>query len=176
MWSLLKDRLVALFIFENSFYFSCRVCVSVTSTRFSGISARLASSVCAESSGGPQPAEGVRVQFIFTSKSPRPALHRTPSCRQWSSKCVLLTFLFQDLLEKLKEAEESHGTLQAECEQYRTVLAETVIMLNYFDSSRRAVKLSHFIWLGSSASSGRNAETPSEERGRGGGGVEVQDG
>lgn len=48
--------------------------------------------------------------------------------------CPPLTFLFQDLLEKLKEAEESHGTLQAECEQYRTVLAETVIMLNYFDS------------------------------------------
>lgn len=35
-------------------------------------------------------------------------------------------FLFQELLEKLKEAEESHGSLQAECEQYRTVLAETV--------------------------------------------------
>lgn len=34
--------------------------------------------------------------------------------------------LFQELLEKLKEAEESHGLLQAECEQYRTVLAETV--------------------------------------------------
>lgn len=34
--------------------------------------------------------------------------------------------LSQELLEKLKEAEESHGTLQAECEQYRTVLAETV--------------------------------------------------
>lgn len=34
--------------------------------------------------------------------------------------------MFQELLEKLKEAEESHGSLQAECEQYRTVLAETV--------------------------------------------------
>lgn len=42
--------------------------------------------------------------------------------------------LLQDLLEKLKEAEESHSTLQAECEQYRTVLAETVMTLNYFDS------------------------------------------
>lgn len=29
-------------------------------------------------------------------------------------------------MEKLKEAEDSHGTLQAQCDQYRTVLAETV--------------------------------------------------
>lgn len=40
--------------------------------------------------------------------------------------CLFSLLLFQELLEKLKEAEESHGTLQAECEQYRTVLAETV--------------------------------------------------
>lgn len=40
--------------------------------------------------------------------------------------CLFFLLLFQELLEKMKEAEESHGTLQAECEQYRTVLAETV--------------------------------------------------
>lgn len=34
--------------------------------------------------------------------------------------------LFQELLENQREAEDSHGTLQAECDQYRTVLAETV--------------------------------------------------
>ena len=38
----------------------------------------------------------------------------------------LFLFFFQHLLEKLKEAEESQSSLQAECEQYRTVLAETV--------------------------------------------------
>lgn len=37
---------------------------------------------------------------------------------------------FQELLEKLKEAEDSHSSLQVECEQYRTVLAETVSDLN----------------------------------------------
>lgn len=34
--------------------------------------------------------------------------------------------LAQELFDKLKEAEESHISLQAECDQYRTVLAETV--------------------------------------------------
>lgn len=33
---------------------------------------------------------------------------------------------FQDAALKLKEAEEAQCTLQAECEQYRTILAETV--------------------------------------------------
>lgn len=33
---------------------------------------------------------------------------------------------FQDAALKLKEAEEAQSTLQAECEQYRTILAETV--------------------------------------------------
>lgn len=32
----------------------------------------------------------------------------------------------QDLASKLKEAEETQSTLQAECDQYRTILAETV--------------------------------------------------
>lgn len=32
----------------------------------------------------------------------------------------------QDLASKLREAEEIQSTLQAECDQYRTILAETV--------------------------------------------------
>lgn len=84
--------------------------------------------------------------------------------------------LFQDLLEKLKEAEESHGTLQAECEQYRTVLAETVTALNSW-TRKRANELPLLALIPAfCASSGRYAETSSDERGRGGGGVEVQDG
>lgn len=42
---------------------------------------------------------------------------------QNKTKCF---YWFQELFEKLKEAEESHSSLQAECDQYRTVLAETV--------------------------------------------------
>ncbi|XP_064789718.1 ribosome-binding protein 1-like isoform X1 [Oncorhynchus masou masou] len=40
-----------------------------------------------------------------------------------------------ELLEKLKEAEDSHGTLQAECDQYRMVLAETEGMLKCLQKS-----------------------------------------
>ena len=40
--------------------------------------------------------------------------------------CVCCCVAHQELLEKLKESEESRGTLQAECDQYRSVLAETV--------------------------------------------------
>ncbi|KAM9804227.1 ribosome-binding protein 1a [Neosynchiropus ocellatus] len=40
-----------------------------------------------------------------------------------------------ELLTKLKEAEDSHSTLQAECEQYRTVLAETEGMLKHLQKS-----------------------------------------
>ena len=40
--------------------------------------------------------------------------------------CVCVCVAQQELLEKLKESEESRGTLQAECDQYRSVLAETV--------------------------------------------------
>lgn len=34
--------------------------------------------------------------------------------------------LSQDLASKLREAEEAQSTLQAECDQYRSILAETV--------------------------------------------------
>ncbi|KAK5853814.1 hypothetical protein PBY51_014938 [Eleginops maclovinus] len=48
-----------------------------------------------------------------------------------------------ELLEKLKEAEESHGVLQAECEQYRTVLAETEGMLKHLQNS---VEEEELVW------------------------------
>lgn len=38
----------------------------------------------------------------------------------------ILLLPFQDSALKLKEAEEAQSTLQAECEQYRAILAETV--------------------------------------------------
>ncbi|CAG09507.1 unnamed protein product [Tetraodon nigroviridis] len=41
----------------------------------------------------------------------------------------------QELFEKLKEAEDSHSSLQAECDQYRTVLAETEGMLKHLQKS-----------------------------------------
>uniref|UniRef100_A0A3Q1AR09 Ribosome receptor lysine/proline rich domain-containing protein n=1 Tax=Amphiprion ocellaris TaxID=80972 RepID=A0A3Q1AR09_AMPOC len=58
--------------------------------------------------------------------------------------------LFQELLEKLKEAEESHGTLQAECEQYRTVLAETEGMLKHLQQS---VEEEELVWKSKMANS-----------------------
>lgn len=101
--------------------------MSLPCIHFSGTPAQLAASVCAESSGGPQPAEGIRVHFVFTGKSrPGPSLAPTRGGGLQHHPAAV----FQDLLEKLKEAEESHGTLQAECEQYRTVLAETVTALS----------------------------------------------
>ncbi|XP_071250050.1 ribosome-binding protein 1-like isoform X11 [Salvelinus alpinus] len=48
-----------------------------------------------------------------------------------------------ELLEKLKEAEDSHGTLQAECDQYRTVLAETEGMLKCLQKS---VEEEELVW------------------------------
>ncbi|CAL8257921.1 unnamed protein product [Lota lota] len=47
------------------------------------------------------------------------------------------------LLEKLKEAEESQSSLQAECEQYRTVLAETEGMLKDLQNS---VEEEELVW------------------------------
>lgn len=47
----------------------------------------------------------------------------------------MLFVSLQELLEKLKEADESRGSLQAECEQYRTVLAETVTVFSVYDIS-----------------------------------------
>lgn len=51
--------------------------------------------------------------------------------------------LFQELLQKLKEAEENHASIQAECEQYRTVLAETVSASKY---SVYSTNLTFHIW------------------------------
>ncbi|CAL8300069.1 unnamed protein product [Merluccius merluccius] len=47
------------------------------------------------------------------------------------------------LLEKLKEAEESQSSLQTECEQYRTVLAETEKMLKDLQNS---VEEEELVW------------------------------
>nr|XP_046258329.1 ribosome-binding protein 1a isoform X3 [Scatophagus argus] len=55
-----------------------------------------------------------------------------------------------ELLEKLKEAEESHGSLQAECEQYRTVLAETEGMLKHLQKS---VEEEELVWKSKMADS-----------------------
>lgn len=82
--------------------------------------------------------------------------------------------MFQELLEKLKEAEESHGTLQAECEQYRTVLAETVSDGNHSRVVNYGVSL--HIYIGFLFLLGRNAETSAKERGGGRAGMESQDG
>lgn len=48
-----------------------------------------------------------------------------------------------ELLAKLKEAEESHSTLQAECDQYRNVLAETEGMLK---DLQKSVEDEELVW------------------------------
>ncbi|XP_069001094.1 ribosome-binding protein 1a isoform X3 [Embiotoca jacksoni] len=55
-----------------------------------------------------------------------------------------------ELLGKLKEAEESHGSLQAECEQYRTVLAETEGMLK---DLQKSVEEEELVWKAKMANS-----------------------
>uniref|UniRef100_A0A4W5LYN4 Ribosome binding protein 1b n=1 Tax=Hucho hucho TaxID=62062 RepID=A0A4W5LYN4_9TELE len=49
----------------------------------------------------------------------------------------------EELLSKLREAEESQKTLQAECEQYRTVLAETEGMLK---DLQKSVEEEEHVW------------------------------
>uniref|UniRef100_A0A3Q3VS79 Uncharacterized protein n=1 Tax=Mola mola TaxID=94237 RepID=A0A3Q3VS79_MOLML len=58
--------------------------------------------------------------------------------------------ILRDLLEKLKEAKESQGSLQAECEQYRTVLAETEGMLKHLQMS---VEEEELVWKSKMANS-----------------------
>ncbi|XP_034753346.1 ribosome-binding protein 1a isoform X3 [Etheostoma cragini] len=60
------------------------------------------------------------------------------------------TAALPELLEKLKEAEESHSTLHAECEQYRTVLAETEGMLKHLQKS---VEEEELVWKSKIANS-----------------------
>ncbi|XP_061766533.1 ribosome-binding protein 1a isoform X2 [Nerophis ophidion] len=55
-----------------------------------------------------------------------------------------------ELLEKMKEAEETRSSLQAECEQYRTVLAETEGMLKHLQKS---VEEEELVWKSKMASS-----------------------
>uniref|UniRef100_A0A668SC54 Ribosome receptor lysine/proline rich domain-containing protein n=1 Tax=Oreochromis aureus TaxID=47969 RepID=A0A668SC54_OREAU len=65
-------------------------------------------------------------------------------------KINLRQILVKELLEKLKEAEESHGSLQADCEQYRTVLAETEGMLKHLQKS---VEEEELVWKSKMANS-----------------------
>uniref|UniRef100_A0AAY4E739 Ribosome receptor lysine/proline rich domain-containing protein n=1 Tax=Denticeps clupeoides TaxID=299321 RepID=A0AAY4E739_9TELE len=51
--------------------------------------------------------------------------------RQESQHCSELP----ELMKRLRQSEESHGSLQAECEQYRLVLAETESMLKHLQKS-----------------------------------------
>uniref|UniRef100_A0A3B5LQD9 Ribosome binding protein 1a n=1 Tax=Xiphophorus couchianus TaxID=32473 RepID=A0A3B5LQD9_9TELE len=56
----------------------------------------------------------------------------------------------QELLEKLKESEENYSSLQAECDQYRTVLAETEGMLKHLQKS---VEEEELVWKSKMANS-----------------------
>nr|XP_029541390.1 ribosome-binding protein 1-like isoform X4 [Oncorhynchus nerka] len=55
-----------------------------------------------------------------------------------------------ELLEKLKEAEDNHGTLQAQCDQYRTILAETEGMLT---NLQKCVEGEELVWKSKMADS-----------------------
>ncbi|XP_074502620.1 ribosome-binding protein 1a isoform X4 [Sebastes fasciatus] len=65
-----------------------------------------------------------------------------------------------ELLEKLKEAEESHGSLQAECDQYRIVLAETEGMLKHLQMS---VEEEEVVWKSKMADSEEQLRVASEK-------------
>uniref|UniRef100_A0A3P8Y857 Ribosome receptor lysine/proline rich domain-containing protein n=1 Tax=Esox lucius TaxID=8010 RepID=A0A3P8Y857_ESOLU len=69
--------------------------------------------------------------------------------------CLKVLFMFVlwlpiELLEKLKEAEDSHSTLHAECDQYRTVLAETEGMLK---DLQKSVEEEELVWKSKMADS-----------------------
>ncbi|GCC26683.1 hypothetical protein chiPu_0005101 [Chiloscyllium punctatum] len=61
----------------------------------------------------------------------------------------------QDLALKLKEAEEAQSTLQADCDQYRTVLAETEGMLK---DLQKSVEEEEHVWKGKLAESEAQAQ------------------
>uniref|UniRef100_A0A8C6SAK2 Ribosome binding protein 1a n=1 Tax=Neogobius melanostomus TaxID=47308 RepID=A0A8C6SAK2_9GOBI len=67
-----------------------------------------------------------------------------------------IPFFSQVLLGKLKEAEESHTSLQTECEQYRTVLAETEGMLKHLQKS---VEEEELVWKSKMEASGEQLKT-----------------
>ncbi|XP_056291623.1 ribosome-binding protein 1a isoform X2 [Pseudoliparis swirei] len=77
---------------------------------------------------------------VFTQKA-----QETLSQQSQESSTVL-----PELLGKLKEAEDSHGSLQAECEQYRIVLAETEGMLKHLQNS---VEEEEVVWKSKMANS-----------------------
>ncbi|XP_072437342.1 ribosome-binding protein 1-like isoform X2 [Chiloscyllium punctatum] len=76
-------------------------------------------------------------------------------------KQKMLEFLNQpnkdpsDLALKLKEAEEAQSTLQADCDQYRTVLAETEGMLK---DLQKSVEEEEHVWKGKLAESEAQAQ------------------
>uniref|UniRef100_A0A3Q3W616 Ribosome receptor lysine/proline rich domain-containing protein n=1 Tax=Mola mola TaxID=94237 RepID=A0A3Q3W616_MOLML len=78
---------------------------------------------------------------VFTQKAQEALSHQN----QESQSSTALP-----LLEKLKEAKESQGSLQAECEQYRTVLAETEGMLKHLQMS---VEEEELVWKSKMANS-----------------------
>ncbi|MBN3324067.1 RRBP1 protein, partial [Atractosteus spatula] len=65
-----------------------------------------------------------------------------------------------ELLQKLKEAEESQTTLQAECEQYRSVLAETEGMLK---DLQRSVEQEELVWKAKIAESEEELKKAQEQ-------------
>uniref|UniRef100_W5NF98 Ribosome binding protein 1b n=1 Tax=Lepisosteus oculatus TaxID=7918 RepID=W5NF98_LEPOC len=65
-----------------------------------------------------------------------------------------------ELLQKLKEAEESQTTLQAECEQYRSVLAETEGMLK---DLQRSVEQEELVWRAKIAESEEELKKAQEQ-------------
>uniref|UniRef100_G3NLP1 Ribosome binding protein 1a n=1 Tax=Gasterosteus aculeatus aculeatus TaxID=481459 RepID=G3NLP1_GASAC len=111
---------------------------------------QLVTCVHPEGSGDSRPADpGVSVGHSVARK---PRFYRL-TCHilvsgRISSECIFA--LSQELLGKLKEAEEGHGSLQAECEQYRTVLAETEGMLKHLQKS---VEEEELVWKSKMANS-----------------------
>lgn len=86
----------------------------------------------------------------------------------------VMLFFLKEVMEKLQSAQEGQSTLQAECEQYRSVLAETVRLYFSMCFCQALMELG-LTWFTSCCYTGRNAKNPSEECGGGGGGVEIQD-
>ncbi|KAJ3610334.1 hypothetical protein NHX12_022426 [Muraenolepis orangiensis] len=79
---------------------------------------------------------------VYIQKAQEALAHIQQSQDQQSQDLQSSTEL-PHLLEKLKEAEESQSSLQAECEQYRTVLAETEGMLKDLQNS---VEEEELVW------------------------------
>ncbi|XP_075933321.1 ribosome-binding protein 1a isoform X2 [Anarhichas minor] len=82
---------------------------------------------------------------VFTQKAQETLSQQSQQSQESQSSTAL-----PELLGKLKEAEEGHGSLQAECEQYRIVLAETEGMLKHLQKS---VEEEELVWKSKMANS-----------------------